>query len=117
MAEQAQTAGAVVWFEVPASDSTRAQAFYGDLLGWQFQPYGDSDYYVSESAGGAVHGAPDPSGILPYFGVDDIDAARKRVADLGGTAGERQEIPGVGLYARCTDTEGNAFGLYQDGAA
>jgi uncharacterized protein len=117
--EVAAVAGgsSVVWFEAPAADSHRSQAFYGQLLGWQFQPYGEQDYHVSSDAGGAIHGAADQKGILAYFGVEDVDGARGRVLELGGSAGEVQEIPGVGRYLHCTDTEGNSFGLYQDGAA
>jgi predicted enzyme related to lactoylglutathione lyase len=38
-----------------------------------------------------------------------------RVRELGGESGDPQEIPNVGRYATCTDTEGNAFGLFQTG--
>jgi predicted enzyme related to lactoylglutathione lyase len=31
-------------------------------------------------------------------------------------AGEKQEIPGVGRYSHCTDTEGNKIGLYAGAA-
>ena len=31
--------------------------------------------------------------------------------ELGGEAADAQEIPGVGCYPHCADTEGNAFGL------
>lgn len=112
-----QPATGVVWFEVPAGDSERARSFYGGLFGWAFQPFGDQDYHVSESAGGAIVGAPGQKGVMAYFGVQDMDAALAQVRELGGEAGEKLEIPGVGLYAQCTDTEGNAFGLYQDAPA
>jgi uncharacterized protein len=49
------------------------------------------------------------------IGTDDIDAAIARVRELGGEASDAQEIPGVGRYSQCTDTEGNPFGLYQGG--
>ena len=114
------TAGRIVWFELPAGEPARATAFYGELFGWQFQPFGGEEYQVSEGAGGAVHaegmgGAS--GGLLAYFGVDDLAAEVERVRALGGTAGEPQEMPGIGSFAVCADTEGNAFGLYEDGAA
>jgi predicted enzyme related to lactoylglutathione lyase len=109
------TAGKVVWFELPASDTKRAQEFYGRLFSWQFQPYEGQDYHLAGEAGGAIYGAPGQTGPSIYFGVDDIDAATARVRELGGQAGERQEIPNVGVYALCTDTEGNPFGVYQGG--
>lgn len=45
---------------------------------------------------------------LPYFAVDDLEAALARVADLGGSVvhpGER--------WAICRDSEGSPFGLAQ----
>lgn len=112
-----ETTSKIVWFELPAEDTTRAQAFYGQLFGWSFQPFAGQDYHMSYDAGGAIYGAPGQQGLMAYFGVDDIDAAIARVRDLGGEAGEQQEIPDVGSYAHCKDSEGNAFGLYQEGGA
>jgi hypothetical protein len=103
---------AIAWFEIPAGETDRAQKFYGDLLGWTFEPFGP-DYQVAGDAGGAVHSANGRSAILVYFGVDDIDAAAAKVNDLGGTADDIQHIPDTGRYTTCKDTEGNAFGLYQ----
>lgn len=103
----------IVWFELPAEDSERARGFYGQLFGWQFQPFGEQDYHMTYEGEGAIYGAPGKKGLLPYFGVGEISAAIGRVRELGGEAGESQEIPGVGVYAQCTDTEGNPFGLYQ----
>jgi len=104
----------VVWFEVPAQETARARSFYGRLLGWQFEPFeGNPEYHVAGEAGGAVHAGEGGAGLLVYFGVDDLAAAVAQVRELGGRADDAQPIPGVGTYARCTDTEGNAFGLYQ----
>ncbi|MDP8908426.1 MAG: VOC family protein [Chloroflexota bacterium] len=109
-----KTPSRIVWFELPAGDPQRAQAFYGRLFGWSFQPFGEEEYHMTYEGGGAIMGVPDQSGLMAYFGVEDVDAALAQVREFGGEAGEKQEISGVGLYARCTDTEGNAFGLYQD---
>jgi uncharacterized protein len=105
----------IAWFEIAAGDTGRAQKFYGELLGWQFQPFEPGgDYYMAGEAGGAIYpGANGQPSVLVYFGVDDVEAATARVGDLGGEAGEIQEIPGVGRYSICTDTEGNRIGLYQ----
>ena len=108
------TTGKIVWFELPAGDSQRARSFYADMFGWQFQPYEGQDYHMSYDAGGAIFGAPGQTCPIVYFGVEDVDEAIARVQELGGTGGEKQEIPGVGYYAQCTDTEGNPIGLYQN---
>jgi predicted enzyme related to lactoylglutathione lyase len=107
----------VVWFELPAADTQRAREFYGRLLGWTFEPFGSDDYHMASEAGGAIYSAPGEKGLLAYFGVNDIDAAVARVRELGGKAGTTEELPGIGRYAHCTDSEGNPFALHQqDGA-
>ena len=109
-----ETAGKIVWFELPAANTTRAQDFYGKLFGWTFQPFdGPMEYHMTHEAGGAIQPANGRKGPLVYFGSDDIDASIARVRELGGEASDSQEIPGVGRYAQATDTEGNTFGLYQ----
>jgi predicted enzyme related to lactoylglutathione lyase len=45
--------------------------------------------------------------------TDDIDASVARVRELGGQADDKQPIPHVGWFARCTDTEGNPFSFFQ----
>jgi uncharacterized protein len=64
-------------------------------------------------AGGAIMSSQGQKGPVIYFGVADIDAATARIRELGGKADERQEIPGVGPYAQCSDTERNPFSLFQ----
>ena len=111
-----ETRGKVVWFELPAEDTTRARAFYGRLFGWQFEAFdGPTEYHTTAEGGGAIHPGEGQSGPLLYFGTDDIDATVARVRELGGEASDAQEIPGIGHYSQCTDTEGNRFGLYQGG--
>jgi len=53
-------------------------------------------------------------GIFVYFEVEDIKEGAQRVRDLGGKAEEPGPVPQMGWYARCTDTEGNQFGLWQN---
>jgi hypothetical protein len=46
-----------------------------------------------------------------FFGVDDIEAGVARVRELGGEAGEPQEIES-GFMAECRDDQGVPFGLW-----
>jgi uncharacterized protein len=105
----------IAWFEIAAADTDRAQKFYGGLLGWQFEAFEPGgNYLVAGEAGGALYpGGDGRPGVLVYFGVDDIKAAAAQVAELGGEAGEIQEIPNIGHYSICRDTEGNTIALYQ----
>jgi predicted enzyme related to lactoylglutathione lyase len=113
-------AGKLVHFEVPADETSRALRFYSQMFGWSFQAMeGPMEYHVtqvSEGLAGAVHRADQGGGIpgiFVYFDVDDINEGASRVRDLGGTAEEPGTVPGMGWYSRCSDTEGNQFGLWQ----
>lgn len=112
-----ETAGKVVWFEVPARDTERARSFYGGLFGWEYEAYEGQDYHLAGEAGGAIDGSPGHTGMLVYFGTNDLEGSLARVRELGGESGEPRKIPGIGVYAHCTDLEGNAFGLYQGGGS
>lgn len=112
-------AGKIVHFEVAAEDADRAQAFYERVFGWTF---GDSgmpgvDYRLTRTGdeqGGAVYASEERSGHLTvYFDTDDVDESLAQVREAGGKADEKQPIPGIGWFARVTDTEGNAFSLFQ----
>jgi uncharacterized protein len=116
-------AGKLVHFEVPADDTSRALDFYNQMFGWSFRAMeGPVEYHmtqVSDGLGGAIHCADQGGGIpgiFVYFDVDDISEGAQRVRDLGGTAEEPGPIPQMGWYARCSDTEGNQFGLWQNDA-
>ncbi len=109
--------GKIVHIEMPAKDADRATQFYGSLFGWQFEDSGmpGIDYRMFQGEpGGAVYPSESGgSGFVIYFGSGDIDADVARVRELGGEADDKQPIPGVGWFARCKDTEGNAFSLFQ----
>jgi predicted enzyme related to lactoylglutathione lyase len=104
----------IVWFEMPSRDTARAREFYTGLFGWSFEPFAGMDYHMAGEAGGAVYSDSEARGITAYFGVLDVEQAAKQVTELGGKAGERQEIPGVGFYVQCEDLDGNRFGIYQE---
>jgi predicted enzyme related to lactoylglutathione lyase len=114
-------AGKLVHFEVPADDTTRAREFYNGLFGWSFQTMeGPVEYHmaqVSEGLGAGLHRADQGGGIpgiFVYFDVDDIREGAQRVRELGGDVEEPGPVPGMGWFARCADTEGNRFGLWQN---
>ena len=110
--------GQLVHFEMPAQDAGRAMKFWKSLFGWKFRDYeGPVAYHMLDGnePGGAVYPSQDgEQGPIVYFGTSDIDASIVRARELGGSADEKQPIPGVGWFARCVDTEGNAFSLFQN---
>ena len=52
---------------------------------------------------GGVHGEDEDASVQVYFGVDDIEAAVRRVRELGGDAGEPGPEESSGRYVSCRD--------------
>jgi predicted enzyme related to lactoylglutathione lyase len=112
--------GKIIHFELPAHDDERGKAFWSALFGWEFADAGmpGMNYWMTQAGGepaGALYASQDlaAQGPIVYFDTDDIDASLAQVAELGGQAEEKLAIPHVGWMARCHDTEGNAFSLFQ----
>ena len=112
-------AAKLVHFELPAQDTGRAKTFWSGVCGWEFgdSAMPDFEYFMVQTGpeqGGAIYPQQaGEQGPVVYFDTDDIDASVTKVRELGGQADDKQPIPGIGWFARCTDTEGNSFSLYQ----
>ncbi len=114
----------IVHFDIASDNPGRAKGFYGSLFGWVIEsPPGMKDYYMIETTdldgkpglGGGLGRRGEPSQrITVYFGVDSVDKYSQRVKELGGAAQPKMTVPGWGWLAVCQDTEGNAFGLWQE---
>jgi uncharacterized protein len=106
----------VVHVEFLARDVGRAQRFWEGVGGWSINDSGmpgiDYRMFQEGDQGGAVFQSDDTGPVI-YYGSDDIDADLAKVRELGGEAEDKQPIPTVGWFARCKDTEGNAFSLFQ----
>lgn len=129
------TMSPVVHFEMPAEDRKRMASFYEKTFGWKTELLGPEmgDYVLVTTAekdvkrgapAGAINGGffpkkPDWPAQYPsiVIGVDDIEAAMKRVGKQGGKVlGEPMQIPGVGRYVSFFDTEGNRVSMLQPDA-
>ena len=117
----------VIHFELQADDIERAKTFYEKALGWNISQMmkkedGGMDYWGLETGegpgiNGGMYQRPAEQKLYTYdctIMVQDID---KVVADVKANGGEitkeKSEIPHVGWFASCKDTEGNKFGLMQ----
>lgn len=108
--------GELTHIELGAPDARKAKAFFGNLLGWSFEPLGEGDQAVIQTptVRGGLHDGVTTSTLTAYFAVDDIDAAVVQVRSLGGRAGDPSpEEPGFGRFSTCTDDQGIPFGLRQ----
>jgi predicted enzyme related to lactoylglutathione lyase len=112
----------VVHLEIPADDVDRAKSFYTQLFGWQFSTSPEHAGYwtVDEGEEQAGHGigmmarqAPE-HGLINYHEVESVAEYAARVEELGGKViMPKSLVPGMGWFAQCLDTEGNAFALWE----
>ena len=104
--------------ELRTTDVAGAQAFYGELLGWTFEDLGP---YTSIRNGDTLNGGilelqpewgPIPPHWVPYFVVEDVDAAVRAVGEAGGsTIVEPNEVP-AGRFATVADPTGAVFSVF-----
>jgi predicted enzyme related to lactoylglutathione lyase len=115
--------GTFSWVDLGTSDAQGAKAFYGGLLGWDFEdmPVPDSPPYSMASIGGrtvaALYGKRDeqaPSAWLSYVTVEDTDVIAARAAELGGTViSEPFDVMEAGRMAVLQDPTGGVFAVWQ----
>lgn len=112
--------GSIVHIEFTTPDLAKAKEFYGDLFGWEFQPFQATEWYFQTPKGwgpcGCVlQGAPaaDAKTML-YVNVDDIAATLAKGEQLGATTVKpKTEIPGGhGFFAHMKAPDGNVWGIY-----
>lgn len=117
-------ANSLGWAELNARGLEKAVAFYRQVFGWttKVSPIGEGqgDYTEFQVEGDSIAGAMEmnpmvpsemPSYWMPYFNVDDVDAAYTKALGLGAREMlSPQDFPG-GRFAIVGDPQGAAFGL------
>ena len=92
-----------VWHDLATTDVEAAKAFYKKVVGWTFAPQ-SPDYEMALvddfGVGGIMALPPHLKGMPPFWSgyvfTPDVDAACKRVTELGGTVHrEPWDIPGT----------------------
>lgn len=113
----------IAYFELTSPEPARAQAFYGDLFGWDLADDPSTPGYAMVDTGAgpaAVTGGIGPSmapgdvGAKVYARVDDVDAHLERALALGATTIlDPMDLPeGYGRIAVFADPDGTPFGLW-----
>lgn len=120
---------AVNWFEIPADDLDRAQAFYEAVFATPLRRQRLGAHamavfpYEKYGVGGCLlagSGMPRPGGdgAVVYLNAEpSLDAALARVRAAGGRVTvPRTDLPdGMGCFAHIADSEGNRIGLHAQG--
>ena len=123
---------AISWFEIPATDLGRAQAFYEAIFGVTMIPMDMPNLQMRmfplenmTGVGGAVvksdgfHKPSPTDGPLIYLnGNPDVQKVLDKVEKAGGKiiVPKTQITPEYGFMGVFIDTEGNRFGLHSNPA-
>lgn len=109
---------AIVHMEIPADDVKRAREFYSGLFGWEMKEAGPGMEYRlfstgdKQPGGGMMKRQSPGQGITNYIGAPSADEFSGKVKKPGGKPlVPGTAVAGMGYFAICMDTEGNAFGL------
>jgi predicted enzyme related to lactoylglutathione lyase len=103
-------------------DAEKAKAFYGQTLGWTFDPMPmpDGTYWVAKMGDNYIGGifpltGPQfdgvPEGWMSYIAVDDVDARTKKAEAAGATLMRPIfDVPDVGRIAILREPGGAGIG-------
>jgi predicted enzyme related to lactoylglutathione lyase len=116
--------GTFCWNELMTRDIDGAKKFYEAVFGWECKTGEDGPYTSirnNEHPNGGFFKMEGPAFEkvpacwMPYFTVEDIDAAKAKVEELGGGMHAEQimEIEGVGRFGVFHDDQGAVFDLIQ----
>lgn len=114
--------GQFSWNELVTTDEAAAGSFYTRLFEWAAEPFGGGGqtYTLFRKAGSLVGGMVQcpkpglPAHWLAYVAVEDVDAAAKQAASLGGKIVMAPfDVPTVGRIAIVLDPQGASLGLFK----
>lgn len=125
MAEATFQAGAPCWLDLMTSNAEGAKAFYGPLLGWEFQA-GDQELYGGyvtawlngKPVAGIMQKQPEQSDFpdlwSTYLGSTDAEATLRAVSEAGGSVlFGPLDVPAQGFMGMVQDPSGAAIGVWQ----
>ncbi|MEZ5425640.1 MAG: VOC family protein [Pyrinomonadaceae bacterium] len=120
--------GEFCWYELGTNDLDSCLDFYSGVFGWEIKksdnPDTGMDYREIKLGGGDFFGGMyqmskemfgetlPPSSWINYIAVEDVDAAGKKVKELGGKlVSHFIDIPNVGRMCVAEDPTGAKFAL------
>ena len=119
---------ALNWFEIPATDISRAKKFYEAVFDVTMDEWPEMNGmkmvgFPADNASGKVGGSlvqgpmhkPSMDGVVVYLNANpDMNAVIDRIAPAGGKVvmPRTQITPEIGYMAMFTDTEGNKVALH-----
>jgi predicted enzyme related to lactoylglutathione lyase len=110
-------ANTLCWNELSARDVDAGKKFYPALFGWRMKESPEyTEWHLGEHAVGGMMLSHAPANVpshwLPYFAVDDCDAAVATAQSRKGIViVPAMDIPHVGRFAVLSDPEGATFAV------
>jgi predicted enzyme related to lactoylglutathione lyase len=105
------------YIEFPVSDIVKTKAFYGKVLGWKFEDYGEdyTSFHDGRLAGGFYTSADfKTGGPLVVIYATDINAMQTKIAAAGGKIVKAIfEFPG-GRRFHFLDPSGHELAIWTD---
>ena len=121
----------VVHFEIQVDNPERAMKFYREVFEWNFQQWGQKQYWMVMTAERDSKEPGINGGLLPRpakltakecganafvcsVQVESFDATAAKIQTAGGrVAMPKFALPGMAWQGYFLDTEGNTFGVHQ----
>ena|ERR1043166_3508891 len=121
----------VVHFEIKADNPQRAMKFYKEVFDWNFQQWGEQQYWIVMTAEKDSQEPGINGGLLPRparlgvkecganafvctVQVDDFEQTAAKINAAGGmVAMPKFALPGMAWQGYFLDPEGNTFGVHQ----
>lgn len=112
----------VVHFEIPTDYPETSMNFFKTIFGWEFQKYGDEDYWFAKTGDentpgidGAIIKKRNPDKIpVNSIDVENIDDTAKEIERAGGKiVVPKTPVPKMGWFCFFTDPDNNVLGLWQ----
>lgn len=102
--------GDIGYVSVQTPDAERAAAFYGHVLGWDYDP--DTRKVTSNRMHTGIFETTGPQTVFCCYAVRDLDAARQAILAAGGQVGTPEQHE-WGATLDATDALGTDFAVFQ----
>jgi uncharacterized glyoxalase superfamily protein PhnB len=102
--------GDVGYVSVWTPDAERAAAFYGRVLGWEYDAATHQVTNTKQRIG--IHSVPGQTTLFCSYAVLDLEGARQAIVAAGGTVDQLEEFD-FGVLCGATDPAGTSFAVFQ----
>ena len=102
--------GDVGYVSVWTPDAEQAAAFYGHVLGWEFDP--DTHQVTNTKQRIGIYSVPGQSTLFCSYAVVDLAAARQAIVAAGGTVDQLEQFD-FGVLCGATDPAGTSFAVFE----